>query len=46
MCPNDHITWLKDRLMHGNEINLGQRLKGLLSRLKSILEQVKKEVGL
>ncbi len=33
-CPNDHIDWLKGRLIHGNEINLGKRLKKIIEPFK------------
>ncbi|TQI82495.1 hypothetical protein FHU10_2527 [Serratia fonticola] len=29
-CPNEHIDWLKGRLMHGNEISLRNRLKKII----------------
>lgn len=37
MCPKDHRKWLKDRLYHGNEINLGQRIKKIIDPYKSYL---------
>lgn len=37
-CPVDHVEWLKGRLVHGNEINLGKRLK-------KIIEPFKKHLG-
>lgn len=29
-CPAEHLAWLKGRLMHGNEINLGKRIKKII----------------
>ncbi len=29
-CPKHHRTWLRGRLMHGNEINLGKRVKKII----------------
>ena len=29
-CPEDNSEWLKGRLMHGNEINLGKRIKKII----------------
>lgn len=29
-CPDEHMDWLKGRLMHGNEINLRNRLKSII----------------
>lgn len=37
-CPVDHVEWLRGRLIHGNEINLGKRLK-------KIIEPFKKHLG-
>jgi hypothetical protein len=37
-CPAEHVEWLQGRLMHGNEINLGKRLK-------RIIEPFKKQLG-
>ena len=36
-CPEKNIDWLKGRLMHGNEINLGKRLKGIIDPFKDKL---------
>lgn len=33
-CPEDSIEWLKGRLMHGNEINLGKRIKKIIEPFK------------
>ena len=37
-CPENNRDWLKGRLVHGNEINLGKRLK-------KIVEPFKKHLG-
>ncbi|WP_334471973.1 HEPN domain-containing protein [Arsenophonus sp. PmNCSU2021_1] len=37
VCPDDHIDWLKGRLMQGNEINLRKRLKRLIEPFKEHL---------
>jgi len=36
-CPNDKKDWLDGRLMHGNEINLGKRLKKIIEPFKDYL---------
>lgn len=36
-CPKEHVDWLKGRLMHGNEINLGKRLKKIIEPFKEHL---------
>ena len=36
-CPEEHLKWLKGRLMHGNEINLGKRLKKIIEPFKDHL---------
>lgn len=36
-CPKEHISWLQGRLMHGNEINLGKRIKLIIEPFKSHL---------
>jgi len=36
-CPEEHIDWLKGRLMHGNEINLGNRIKKIIEPFKDHL---------
>lgn len=37
-CPEARVEWLKGRLIHGNEMNLGKRLK-------KIIEPFKKHLG-
>lgn len=37
-CPKSNRRWLRGRLMHGNEINLG-------ARIKKIIEPFKKHIG-
>lgn len=36
-CPEEKIDWLEGRLMHGNEINLGKRLKRIIEPFKNHL---------
>lgn len=36
-CPEENIEWLKGRIMHGNEINLGKRLKSIIEPFKEHL---------
>lgn len=36
-CPEQHVAWLNGRLMHGNEINLGKRLKRIVEPFKDKL---------
>lgn len=36
-CPEENINWLEDRLIHGNEINLGKRLKRIIEPFKDHL---------
>ncbi|WP_345778870.1 HEPN domain-containing protein [Vibrio tubiashii] len=36
-CPEEHSDWLKGRLMHGNEINLGKRIKAIIEPFKDKL---------
>jgi len=36
-CPDQHLEWLKGRLTHGNEINLGKRLKQIIEPFKDKL---------
>lgn len=36
-CPEEHVDWLQGRLMHGNEINLGKRLKRIIEPFKEHL---------
>jgi hypothetical protein len=37
LCPKVHRKWLRGRLLHGNEINLGQRIKKIIEPYKSYL---------
>ncbi len=36
-CPKQNRRWLRGRLYHGNEINLGQRIKRIIEPYKSYL---------
>lgn len=36
-CPKEHTEWLQGRLIHGNEINLGKRLKRIIEPFKEHL---------
>lgn len=36
-CPKDHAKWLEGRLLHGNEINLGKRIKRIIEPFKGHL---------
>jgi hypothetical protein len=36
-CPEEHRDWLKGRLMHGNDINLGKRIKKIIEPFKDHL---------
>ncbi len=36
-CPEEYFEWLSGRLMHGNEINLGKRLKRIIEPFKDKL---------
>ncbi|PMY37692.1 MULTISPECIES: ApeA N-terminal domain 1-containing protein [Pseudomonas] len=36
-CPAEHTEWLEGRLMHGNEINLRNRLKSIIEPFKEHL---------
>lgn len=36
-CPEKHLDWLKGRLMRGNEINLGKRIKKIIEPFKDHL---------
>ncbi|GFD91034.1 hypothetical protein KUL152_32600 [Tenacibaculum sp. KUL152] len=36
-CPKKNRKWLRGRLFHGNEINLGQRIKRIIEPYKSYL---------
>lgn len=40
-CPAEHVEWLRGRLMHGNEINLGKRLKRIIEPFKDKLGSCK-----
>lgn len=33
-CPSEKLPWLEGRLMHGNEINLGKRIKKIIEPFK------------
>lgn len=37
MCPKENRNWLRGRLRHGNEINLGQRIKKIIEPYKSFI---------
>lgn len=45
-CPEQHLEWLKGRLMHGNEINLGKRLKRIIEPFKDRLGNSKERNSL
>lgn len=36
-CPEENREWLSGRLAHGNEINLGRRVKSIIEPFKEIL---------
>lgn len=36
-CPEEHLDWLKGRLMHGNEFNLSKRIKNIIEPFKDHL---------
>lgn len=36
-CPDNYLSWLQGRLMHGNEINLGKRIKLIIEPFKNHL---------
>ncbi len=36
-CPGEHLDWLNGRLIHGNEINLGKRIKKIIEPFKDHL---------
>lgn len=36
-CPEENREWLAGRLQHGNEMNLGRRLKGIIEPFKEFL---------
>ncbi|HCH54551.1 MAG TPA: hypothetical protein DE109_13940 [Aeromonas sp.] len=40
-CPEEHADWLKGRLIHGNEINLGKRIKKIIEPFKEHLGSTK-----
>lgn len=35
-CPEDSQKWLSGRLLHGNEINLGRRIRGIIEPFKTL----------
>ena len=37
LAPKEHRKWLRGRLFHGNEINLGKRIKKIIEPYKSYL---------
>ena len=37
LCPKDKRAWLKGRLLHGNEINLGKRIKRIIEPFKDLI---------
>lgn len=37
LCPKQHRNWLRGQLYHGNEINLGRRIKKIVEPYKSYL---------
>lgn len=37
LCPKKHRLWLKGRLYHGNEINLGLRIKRIIEPYRTYL---------
>lgn len=41
LCPKEHRKWLRGRLYHGNEINLGQRIKKIIEPYRSYLGKSK-----
>jgi hypothetical protein len=45
-CPEQHLEWLKGRLMHGNEINLGKRLRRIIEPFKDKLGNSKERNSL
>lgn len=45
-CPEQNLEWLKGRLMHGNEINLGKRLKRIIEPFKDKLGNSKERNSL
>ena len=36
-CPSEHQKWLSGRLFHGNEVNLGNRLKAIIKPFKQYI---------
>lgn len=36
-CPDENKQWLNGRLMHGNEINFGKRIKSIIEPFKEFL---------
>lgn len=45
-CPKQYLEWLNGRLMHGNEINLGKRLKRIIEPFKGRLGSSKQRTKL
>ncbi|MDN5042268.1 hypothetical protein O8C97_04920 [Aliarcobacter butzleri] len=45
-CPDEHVDWLKGRLMHGNEISLSTRIKLIIEPFKSHLGNNKERTKL
>lgn len=45
-CPKEHVPWLEGRLKHGNEINLGNRIKLIIEPFKSLLGNSNKRTKL
>jgi hypothetical protein len=41
-CPEDNREWLFGRLQHGNEVNLGRRIKSIIEPFKDFLGTSKK----
>ena len=36
-CPEENREWLSGRLQHGNEVNLGRRIKSIIEPFKELL---------
>jgi hypothetical protein len=36
-CPEENQEWLSGRLQHGNEVNLGRRIKSIIEPFKEFL---------
>lgn len=45
-CPEEYTEWLNGRLIHGNEINLGKRLKRIIEPFKDKLGNSRKRNNL